>query len=196
MLRSFSTRHAFFFVFFTRPCLREKFFFFCVSPFLPASRQIACFRERVHTARSFSMRQIYFEIFVFQARTLDVVFVGGFVCFLLFPACVRLASFYLQFAEENGLIFLETSAKMATNVETAFIKTAAKIYDNILSGVYDPTNEVRTAFTLYAGGDDDDDSEEEDGDGHDDSVDDKDDDDDDDDDKDDDDDDMMMIMMI
>ena len=47
-----------------------------------------------------------------------------------------------KFAEENGLIFLETSAKMATNVETAFIKTAAKIYDNILSGVYDPTNEV------------------------------------------------------
>ncbi|CAN0085490.1 unnamed protein product [Pylaiella littoralis] len=47
-----------------------------------------------------------------------------------------------QFAEENGLIFLETSAKMATNVETAFIKTAAKIYDNILSGVYDPTNEA------------------------------------------------------
>ncbi|CAM9600836.1 unnamed protein product, partial [Hapterophycus canaliculatus] len=46
------------------------------------------------------------------------------------------------FAEENGLIFLETSAKMATNVETAFIKTAAKIYDNILSGVYDPTNEA------------------------------------------------------
>lgn len=32
---------------------------------------------------------------------------------------------------------------MATNVETAFIKTAAKIYDNILSGVYDPTNEVK-----------------------------------------------------
>lgn len=49
---------------------------------------------------------------------------------------------FFQFAEENGLIFLETSAKMATNVETAFIKTAAKIYDNILSGVYDPTNEV------------------------------------------------------
>lgn len=59
-----------------------------------------------------------------------------------------------QFAEENGLIFLETSAKMATNVETAFIKTAAKIYDNILSGVYDPTNEVRGQTSpLRVGGD-------------------------------------------
>ncbi|CAM9460348.1 unnamed protein product [Phaeothamnion confervicola] len=47
-----------------------------------------------------------------------------------------------QFAEENGLIFLETSAKTAANVEAAFIKTAEKIYDNILSGVYDPTNEA------------------------------------------------------
>lgn len=54
----------------------------------------------------------------------------------------RLMLSCVQFAEENGLIFLETSAKMATNVETAFIKTAAKIYDNILSGIYDPTNEV------------------------------------------------------
>ena len=48
-----------------------------------------------------------------------------------------------QFAEENGLIFLETSAKTAANVEQAFIKTAEKIYEKILSGVYDVTNEVR-----------------------------------------------------
>ena len=47
-----------------------------------------------------------------------------------------------QFAEENGLIFLETSAKTAANVEAAFICTAEKIYGNILSGVYDPTNEA------------------------------------------------------
>jgi Ras-related protein Rab-2A len=47
-----------------------------------------------------------------------------------------------DFAAENGLIFLETSAKTAANVEQAFIKTAEKIYDNILSGVYDVTNEA------------------------------------------------------
>jgi len=47
-----------------------------------------------------------------------------------------------QFAEENGLIFLETSAKTAQNVEEAFIKTSEKIYENILSGVYDVTNEA------------------------------------------------------
>ena len=46
------------------------------------------------------------------------------------------------FAEENGLIFLETSAKTAANVEQAFVKTAEKIYENILSGVYDVTNEA------------------------------------------------------
>jgi Ras-related protein Rab-2A len=47
-----------------------------------------------------------------------------------------------EFAEQNGLIFLETSAKTAANVEQAFVKTAEKIYENILSGVYDVTNEA------------------------------------------------------
>jgi Ras-related protein Rab-2A len=47
-----------------------------------------------------------------------------------------------QFATENGLIFLETSAKTAANVEDAFMNTAQKIYNNIQSGVYDPANEV------------------------------------------------------
>jgi len=46
------------------------------------------------------------------------------------------------FAEENGLIFLETSAKTAANVEQAFIKTAEKIHDKILSGDYDVNNEA------------------------------------------------------
>ena len=45
------------------------------------------------------------------------------------------------FASENGLIFLETSAKTSENVEEAFIKTAEKIYENILNGKYDVTNE-------------------------------------------------------
>jgi len=64
-----------------------------------------------------------------------------------------------QFAQENGLIFLETSAKTSTNVEMAFNKTAEKIYDNIQSGVYDVTNEAHgikvgmaAAANSYGGG--------------------------------------------
>jgi len=45
------------------------------------------------------------------------------------------------FAQENGLVFLETSAKTSANVEDAFVKTAEKIYENIQSGVYDVNNE-------------------------------------------------------
>lgn len=73
------------------------------------------------------------------------------------------------FAKENGLIFLETSAKTAANVEEvgaprlvcgattyapirhdtlclssvqAFVKTAQKVHDNIESGVCDLSNEA------------------------------------------------------
>jgi len=46
-----------------------------------------------------------------------------------------------QFARENGLIFRETSAKTAQNVEEAFMQTARKIYDNIQSGALDPNSE-------------------------------------------------------
>jgi hypothetical protein len=42
-----------------------------------------------------------------------------------------------KFAKDHGLIFLETSAKTAANVEEAFINTAAKIYENIQNGIYD-----------------------------------------------------------
>eukprot|EP00604_Paraphysomonas_vestita_P002790 CAMPEP_0174817768 /NCGR_PEP_ID=MMETSP1107-20130205/295_1 /TAXON_ID=36770 /ORGANISM="Paraphysomonas vestita, Strain GFlagA" /LENGTH=93 /DNA_ID=CAMNT_0016028775 /DNA_START=428 /DNA_END=712 /DNA_ORIENTATION=- len=45
------------------------------------------------------------------------------------------------FAQENGLVFLETSAKTAANVETAFIKTAENIYEKIKEGLYDPSRE-------------------------------------------------------
>mmetsp|Transcript_16588 Transcript_16588/g.17940 ORF Transcript_16588/g.17940 Transcript_16588/m.17940 type:complete len:205 (+) Transcript_16588:202-816(+) len=45
------------------------------------------------------------------------------------------------FAQENGLIFLETSAKSAANVETAFIRTAENIYEKIKEGLYDPSRE-------------------------------------------------------
>ena len=47
-----------------------------------------------------------------------------------------------QFALANGLIFMETSAKTALNIERAFIQTAHKIYDNIQRGIYDVTNEA------------------------------------------------------
>jgi len=46
-----------------------------------------------------------------------------------------------QFAKENGLIFIETSAKTAANVEEAFINTAKKIYEKIQKGIFDVTNE-------------------------------------------------------
>ncbi|XP_058738372.1 ras-related protein RABB1b [Vicia villosa] len=47
-----------------------------------------------------------------------------------------------QFAKENGLLFMEASAKTAQNVEEAFIKTAAKILQNIQDGVFDVSNET------------------------------------------------------
>jgi len=46
-----------------------------------------------------------------------------------------------RFARENDLIFLETSAKTAYNVEDAFQKTAQLIYEKIESGVIDVNNE-------------------------------------------------------
>jgi len=47
-----------------------------------------------------------------------------------------------QFAKENGLIFMETSAKTADNVEQAFLSTAKKIYEKIQKGEFDVTNET------------------------------------------------------
>ena len=48
------------------------------------------------------------------------------------------------FAREHGLIFMETSAKTAANVEEAFINTAKEIYQKIQEGVFDINNEVNT----------------------------------------------------
>jgi Ras-related protein Rab-2A len=47
-----------------------------------------------------------------------------------------------QFAKENGLVFMETSAKTAHNVENVFINTAAKIHHKIEEGIFDVSNEV------------------------------------------------------
>ncbi|XP_069477197.1 ras-related protein Rab-2A [Ambystoma mexicanum] len=46
------------------------------------------------------------------------------------------------FAREHGLIFMETSAKTASNVEEAFINTAKEIFEKIQEGVFDINNEA------------------------------------------------------
>ena len=46
-----------------------------------------------------------------------------------------------RFAKENGLIFTETSAKTAFNVEDAFLQTSRLIYDKINKGLYDLQSE-------------------------------------------------------
>ena len=53
-----------------------------------------------------------------------------------------------KFAAEHGLIFMETSAKTAANVEEAFVRTAGRIYENIQKGVYDVKND---AFGIKVG---------------------------------------------
>lgn len=57
-----------------------------------------------------------------------------------------------QFAKENGLMFMETSAKTAQNVEEAFIKTASRIYRKIEEGVFDISNESCGIKVGYGGG--------------------------------------------
>lgn len=46
-----------------------------------------------------------------------------------------------QFAREHNLVFMETSAKTAANVEEAFVNTAKSIYDRIQQGTLDIKNE-------------------------------------------------------
>jgi len=46
-----------------------------------------------------------------------------------------------MFAREHGLIFMETSAKTAANVEEAFLQTSTIIFENIDKGVYDLSND-------------------------------------------------------
>lgn len=64
-----------------------------------------------------------------------------------------------RFAKENGLIFMETSAKTAFNVEEAFLQTSQLIYGNIDKGVYDLSNEksgIRVgneSYQVTSGGD-------------------------------------------
>jgi Ras-related protein Rab-2A len=57
-----------------------------------------------------------------------------------------------QFAKEHGLIFLETSARTAHNVEDAFINTAKEIYRKIQEGVFDVSNESYGIKVGYGAG--------------------------------------------
>ena len=52
------------------------------------------------------------------------------------------------FAKEHGLVFLETSAKTADNVQEAFVGTASEIYRKIKDGIFDVSNEVGILFIV------------------------------------------------
>eukprot|EP01012_Entosiphon_sulcatum_P031167 TRINITY_DN3892_c0_g1_i1.p1 TRINITY_DN3892_c0_g1~~TRINITY_DN3892_c0_g1_i1.p1 ORF type:complete len:210 (+),score=43.92 TRINITY_DN3892_c0_g1_i1:71-700(+) len=45
-----------------------------------------------------------------------------------------------RFAQENGLFFLETSAKTGKNVEAAFLETAKQIFEKVQTGALDPNS--------------------------------------------------------
>lgn len=58
-----------------------------------------------------------------------------------------------RFAKDNGLIFLETSAKTSHNVEEAFLQTSTMIYENIDRGMYDLSSDksgIRVGNESYA----------------------------------------------
>jgi len=55
------------------------------------------------------------------------------------------------FAKEHGLVFMETSAKTAFNVEDAFVNTAREIYHKIEDGVFDVSNEAYGIKLGYGG---------------------------------------------
>ena len=57
-----------------------------------------------------------------------------------------------KFARENGLMFMETSAKTAANVEEAFVNTARTIYSKIQQGTFDVANEAHGIKINSAGG--------------------------------------------
>lgn len=55
------------------------------------------------------------------------------------------------FARDHGLVFLETSAKTALNVEEAFLGTARQIHNKVLSGELDAGNESFGIKVGYGG---------------------------------------------
>jgi Ras-related protein Rab-2A len=60
-----------------------------------------------------------------------------------------------EFAKKHNLLFLETSAKTAMNVEEAFMTVARKINENISAGIYDLSSDVhgiKVGLSSSAGG--------------------------------------------
>ena len=53
-----------------------------------------------------------------------------------------------RFAKEHGLIFMETSAKTALNVEEAFLETSSKIFESAITGGFDLTNEASSGIRI------------------------------------------------
>ena len=47
-----------------------------------------------------------------------------------------------QYAEDLGMVYVETSAKDSTNIEEAFMLIARALMDRIENGDIDPENEV------------------------------------------------------
>lgn len=54
------------------------------------------------------------------------------------------------FAKKNNLLFFETSAKTALNVEKAFLTVTNIILDNINRGEYDLSNEVKQLLFYFS----------------------------------------------
>ena len=53
-----------------------------------------------------------------------------------------------EFARENGLTFMETSAKTADGVDPAFLQTAELVYNKMTTGKYLGQGDVSTNPTL------------------------------------------------